>query len=122
MLAWLTRRSRVLLVRRPPEGLLGGLWELPGDELAKNEPLGAGLSRAVQERVGLEVAGARRVGEVRHVFTHRVLKLHVFRARVESGRVRRAVFDAHRWVSPSAVNELPLSAVAKKALAVANDG
>jgi A/G-specific adenine glycosylase len=119
--AWITRGPRVLLVRRPPEGLLGGLWELPGDDLAKGEPLAAGLSRAMQQRVGLQLAGVRRVGEVRHVFTHRVLKLHVFRAQAGAGRVRRSVFDAHRWVSPRTLGALPLSAVAKKALAVAND-
>jgi A/G-specific adenine glycosylase len=38
-LAWLEQRGTIVLVRRQPEGLFGGLWELPPADLA--ERLGA---------------------------------------------------------------------------------
>jgi A/G-specific adenine glycosylase len=114
--ALLLRRGRALAVRRPSQGLLGGLWDLPGGEIRAGEDARAGLARALREGVGLEVGGAAlAVGRVRHVFTHRVLDLHVFRAEPR-GRVRLRGFDAHRWVPPGGLRELPASAACHKAL------
>ena len=112
------RRGKALAVRRPPSGLLGGLWELPGDDLGKGEKPDAGLPRAFAERVGLRVAGVEKVGHVEHVFTHRLLRLHVFRVETIEGRTKLQGFDAHRWLSPTKLAELPSGAVTKKALAL----
>ncbi len=116
--ALLLRRGRALAVRRPPEGLLGGLWELPGGELEAREGEDPGLARTLRERVGLGLREAELVGRVEHVFTHRVLELTVFRAEAEPGRVRRDGFDAHRWLAPAAFGGLPTSALARKALSL----
>jgi A/G-specific adenine glycosylase len=113
---FLERRGKALAVRRPPRGLLGGLWELPGGELRKKEKAEEGLVRSVRERVGLTLSGTEKLGTVRHVFSHRDLHLHVYRARGASGRVRLAGFDAHRWIPPARLSELPQSAVMGKAL------
>jgi A/G-specific adenine glycosylase len=116
--AVLTRGKRLLAVRRPPQGLLGGLWDLPGDELGAREPARAALERALRERLGLEAVGVRAIGEVQHQFTHRTLALHVFRAEAKPGRVVRRAYDAHRWVTPAAFARLGASALARKALAL----
>jgi A/G-specific adenine glycosylase len=116
--ALLERGPRVLAVRRPPAGLLGGLWELRGGELLEGESPARGLARALRERVGLAPTRARRIGELTHGFTHRTLRLHLYRAEAGSGRVRRRELDAHRWLSLAALEALPLSALAKKALGV----
>lgn len=116
--AWIERRGRVLAVRRPPEGLLGGLWELPSGELEKGEQAEDGLRRTLAERVGLEAVALEKLGEVEHVFTHRVLRLQVYRVEVAPGRVRRRDFDAHRWCAPTALRELPQATVSRKAIAL----
>ena len=112
--AWIERRGRALLVRRPEGGLLGGLWDLPGAELTPAERPAAGLRRALRELVGLEVGRPRRLGVVEHVFTHRRLRLHVYRCDDAAGRVRLAGFDAHRWVSSP--TSLPSGNVTRKAI------
>jgi A/G-specific adenine glycosylase len=114
--AFLVRRGKALAVRRPPEGLLGGLWELPGGELHAGESPEKGLVRSMRERVGLTLTGTEKLGTIRHVFTHRVLHLHVYRARGAEGRVRLAGFDAHRWLPPALLAELPQGASMGKAL------
>jgi A/G-specific adenine glycosylase len=114
--AFLERRGKALAVRRPPRGLLGGLWELPGGELRATESPEEGLVRSLRDRVGLTLTGTEKLGIVRHVFTHRVLRLHVYRARGSAGRVRLTGFDAHRWLPPARLEELPQSTLMGKAL------
>jgi len=116
--AWVERRGRGLAVRRPEGGLLGGLWDLPGGELAAREHPDAGLRRALRERVGLDVEGVERLGEVSHVFTHRRLRLHVYRCRAAPGRVRLDGFEAHRWIAGPGLATLPTGNVTRKALAL----
>ena len=95
----LDRRGAVLLHRRRP-GLLGGLWEPP--QLSQVPP-------AFTPR-----------GEIRHIFTH--LELHL---RVVQGRVARraeapsptpGLYEAQTWTRE--IETLPLSALARKALAL----
>jgi len=114
--ALVTRGKKVLAVRRPPRGLLGGLWELPGGDLGDGEKPAAGFARALRERTGLRASGARKIGVVEHVFTHRHLHLHVYRCEDVSGRTRLDGFDAHRWLAPEALVELPQGALTRKAL------
>lgn len=119
--ALVARRGRLLAVRRPPEGLMGGLWELPGGDLeaAETRRPARALSRLLGERVGLRVAGLRKRGQVEHVFTHRRLLLHVYRAAEVEGRVRLRGPDGHRWVSREGLAQLPQSVLMRKALEVA---
>jgi A/G-specific adenine glycosylase len=114
--ALVLRRGRALAVRRPPRGLLGGLWELPGGELGPGEAPDAGLRRLLRERVGLRVLRPQARGFVLHAFTHRRLRLHLYRCDTGSGRVHLAGFDAHRWLAPEALGRLPHGALTRKAL------
>jgi A/G-specific adenine glycosylase len=116
--ALVSRGEKLLAVRRPPAGLLGGLWDLPGGELAKGEAPRAALERALREKLGLALAGVAALGRVQHQFTHRTLALHVFRAEAKPGRVARRELDAHRWLSPAAFEQLGLSTLARKAFAL----
>lgn len=117
-----TRRGAVLMMRRPPQGLLGGTWDLPGGEISAREAVARGAARVLHECSGLTPRRLEALGVVRHVFTHRTLRLHVFRASAPPGRVRRSGFDAHRWCARSALPGLPLSALARKSLALALPG
>lgn len=116
------RKGQVLLARRVPSGLLGGLWELPGAEVAAAEVSPAAVARALRERVGLEVRVGATLGTVRHVFTHRVLTLTVYACALPRGRARPARgYDDAAWVSPRDESRA-LSSLAKKALALAATG
>lgn len=119
--ALVVRRGRTLAVRRPARGLLGGLWELPGGDLRPREAPHRGMRRALRERLGLQVRALHRLGAIEHLFTHRRLRLHVYRCDTPTGRVRLEGFDAHRWLGPSGFGRLPQGAPTRKALALALD-
>jgi A/G-specific adenine glycosylase len=116
--AWLERDDLVLAVRRPARGLLGGLWELPGGELADGERPAAGLRERLRASVGLSVGRLEPVGCVEHALTHRFLRVHVYRGRAPRGRVRLNGPSAHRWLPPEQLVELPQAVLTRKALAL----
>ena len=79
---WLTdRHGQVLLRRRPPKGLLGGMTELPGSEWRATP----GPATEAQRHAPMPAAW-RPAGQVRHVFTHFELHLDVYAARVPAIR------------------------------------
>jgi A/G-specific adenine glycosylase len=119
---WVVRRGRALAVQRPATGLMGGMWELPGGELDGGEEPATAMRRTLRERVGLSVASAEPLGVVDHAFTHLQLRLHVFRCATPRGRVRLDGFDAHRWLPPEAVADLPHGAATRKALTLSRTG
>jgi A/G-specific adenine glycosylase len=116
--AFLERGGRVLAVQRPQRGLLGGLWELPGGEIASGEPPELALARALHGGLGLGISNVRPLGQVEHAFTHRLLRLHVYRAGPREGRVRRTGWEAHRWIAVAALGALPVGGPTRKALAL----
>ena len=70
---WIERENEVLLVRRPPRGLLGGMLALPSTVWDRQSAGDACF------------AGATALGNVAHVFTHFTLTLKVNRIRLKSG-------------------------------------
>jgi A/G-specific adenine glycosylase len=119
---WIVRRGRALAVRRPAAGRMGGMWELPGGEFEPGEDPSTAMRRTLRERIGLSVAAAEPLGVVEHAFTHLQLRLHVFRCDAPRGRVRLDGFDAHRWLPPEAVADLPHGAATRKALTLTRAG
>jgi A/G-specific adenine glycosylase len=109
--ALVERGDRILMVRRPSQGLLGGMWELPSLEGDDADALVASIA----ERTGLHTAAPERVGNVRHGFTHRALTLTLLRLKPESGRPRGGA----RFCGPEQRAELPLSTLARKTLDLA---
>jgi A/G-specific adenine glycosylase len=115
--AQIVRRGRVLMVRRKSEGLLGGLWELPGGLLGPGaEPRGV-LRQAIAVHTGLDAAQLEAAGEVEHIFTHRRMRLHVFRCNEVRGRVRLDGYEESRWLRASEVDELAQATLTRKARA-----
>ena len=96
----------VLLVRRPPSGLLGGMAMPPTSAW--------GEKKLVDPLEGAPVKAAwERVGEVRHVFTHFALKLDVWRAEAPGRAKVQGEWLAHE----DALAALPT--VGRKAVALA---
>ncbi|MEE3331080.1 MAG: A/G-specific adenine glycosylase [Myxococcota bacterium] len=114
--AWLPRRGKLLVTKRPATGLMAGMWELAGDDLLPSEAPEEGLRRALRERVGLESKSAEYVGEIGHIFSHRKLRLHVFRCGTPRGRVALDGPQAHRWIDPDELDSLATGAATRKAV------
>jgi A/G-specific adenine glycosylase len=88
----------VLVARRPPGGLLGGLWEFPGGKRESGETLPAACAREVREETGLSIRVGDEFLRVEHAYSHLRVTLHVFHARVRSGRLSPRGCEDPRFV------------------------
>lgn len=113
----IVKRGRILLVQRPDNGFLGGLWEFPGGRRQAGERIDAACRRSIGEQIGLRIAVGAPAVRVKHAYTHFKIRLDVLPCRWQSGRVRLAGPAAFRWVRPSDITALPLPGAMKKALA-----
>lgn len=102
----------VWLRRRPDEGLLGGMQEVPSTPW-RDEPWSRRAARAEAPFGGRW----RTCGEVRHIFTHFALELEVWRAAPPSGWTP----TAGGFVSCEALATAALPSVMRKILAVGLD-
>ena len=91
----LRRRGRVLLLRRPPAGLWGGLWSLP-EAPPEEDPV-----RWCREALGWE-AGGRPWPVLVHTFSHFRLEIRpwLLEARHEAGGGLREGGDEALWYNP----------------------
>ena len=114
------RDGRLLLARRPPRGLFGGLYELPGGLLEEASPPGPAAVALLAEKLGLAVTVERRLGAVQHTLTHMRLQVEVLEASAV-GEPEPSGYTAVVWADPDdadALDGLGLSTLARKVLAV----
>jgi A/G-specific adenine glycosylase len=96
--------GRVLLERRPPTGVWGGLWSVP--EFAPGEDVRTGS----RERYGLATAKPRAAPGFAHRFTHFRLDADALCASVQSASHAIADNDGLRWVDAHELDGIGLPA------------
>ncbi|HPY21080.1 MAG TPA: A/G-specific adenine glycosylase [Polyangiaceae bacterium] len=107
-------QQRVLLCRRHPRGLYGGLWEPP------MSAEGPQATRMVESWIGKK--GQRLQPRLTHVLTHRVLSIRVTRWALDSAEAPKNLlftntYDRMVWLSETAMAERGISSLAMKVLA-----
>ncbi len=95
--------DQVLIARRPPHGLLGGLWALPGGRRQDGESLPETLIRTIRDGLAVIVSVGAPIVVVQHAYTHFRITLHAFECQWSAGEPQPLAYDAWRWV---AVDEL----------------
>ncbi|MHB2017416.1 MAG: A/G-specific adenine glycosylase [Candidatus Xenobia bacterium] len=116
--AILNDAGEVLIQQRPPEGLLGGLWELPGGKQEAGEALSETVVRECREELGIAIAPEREIAVVKHAYTHFKVTLHAWLCRLVSGHPRPRAAQQLAWVPLDRLAEYPFPAANKRILAV----
>lgn len=109
--AVLVRSGRVLIAKRPANGLLGGLWEFPGGKVEAGETLPAGLRRELVEELAVEVEVGAALGVFRHAYTHFKVTLHAFYCSLLAGEPQPLVASELAWVQPAELVEYPMGKI-----------
>jgi len=102
------KKDRVLITRRSPDGLLGGLWEFPGGKLADGETAAAACMREIKEEVNLSIRIDAHLDRIKHAYTHFKIDMDVFCCSYVSGRVKLNGPVDHRWIRLDELDDYPL--------------
>jgi A/G-specific adenine glycosylase len=108
------KEGRLLIARRPSEGMLGGLWEFPGGKQEPGETLQECLRREILEELGVQIEVSERLTSVEHAYTHFRITLHAFQARLVRGRPRAIGCADWRWAEPAALDEYAMPRADRK--------
>jgi len=101
------KNGRVLITRRKPSGLLGGLWEFPGGKIQKGESPEAACIREIKEEVNLAIRVDWHLSRVKHAYTHFKIVMDVFCCSYVSGRIALSGPVDHRWISLLRLDDFP---------------
>ena len=92
------RDGRVLIDKRRPEGLLGGLWEFPGGKVEPGESPETAVKREVGEELGITVRVDRPLATVDHAYSHFRVRIHAFECAHLSGEPKCITCTDLKWV------------------------
>ena len=109
MLMLVNQHGEVLLEKRPPVGIWGGLWSFPEFEAE------AMFAESVEDKLGIQLSQPERWSIFRHTFSHYHLYIEPMKAFVE--RETLSIADEQTcWVPLAEVKLLGLAAPIKKLL------
>ena len=74
----ISHNSKLLLIQRPQNKMLGGLWEFPGGKIKLGEPKENATTREVKEETGLIIKDPQYLGEVKHQYSHFKVSISLF--------------------------------------------
>ncbi len=107
--------GRLLLVRAPEGGLLGGLWGFPAAERAAGEaPAEAAARAAAATGVRVAAAGGAEIGRVRHQFSHFKATYRAFRFPSPAAVAAPEPGVQAQWVTPAELRALALPVAQRK--------
>lgn len=92
------RNDEVLIVRRPTDGLLGGLWEFPGG-IPKDKAVSKRfLHNEIKRQLGIDIRVGRSFATVKHAFTHFEMTLNGFHCAYLGGETSHRDGNDFRWI------------------------
>lgn len=108
------RNKDALIVRRPENGLLGGLWEFPGCRVEIGAAIEASLLSHLINIYGIDVSVRRLLASPRHAFTHFSITLHGIECDWRSGDPPTDDDRSVRWVDLSEMDRFAFPKAQKR--------
>ncbi len=113
---------RILITRRKPEGLLGGLWEFPGGKVRTGERPEAACRREIKEETNLAVQVTGHLTHVDHAYSHLKVGLDVYSCAYVAGDIRLHGPDDFRWILVDEIDDYAFPGANHKFLPLVKEG
>lgn len=114
-------KDRFLITKRPPHGLLGGLWEFPGGKQERGESLESCLKREIREELAIDIDVCDLLIEVKHAYTHFKITLHVFQCMYRGGVIEMLGCTDFRWIQSNELDQYAFPAADHKVIKLLKD-
>ncbi|MDH5466857.1 MAG: A/G-specific adenine glycosylase [Candidatus Aminicenantes bacterium] len=105
VVAVVEKNGRLLIQKRPPQGLLADLWEFPGGKRKTGETLEETLQREIMEELQSQVLDPKLLIKVRHAYTQYQVSLYAFQCRL--AKDPNLSKNRHRWVTLPGLRDYP---------------
>ncbi len=102
--------GKILITRRPLDGLLGGLWEFPGGKQETGETLPQTLVREIKEELDITITPGAKLIAIKHAYTHFRITLHTFAAHYTTGDIQHIGIIDHAWVTLDTIDQYAFAA------------
>jgi A/G-specific adenine glycosylase len=103
--AIILKGGRVLLVRRPSSGLLGGMWEFPNARVSGEPDME--IAAAIHSACGLTVRLGSLLTMINHAYTHFSVTCHAYRCDLLSGGIPKEM----KWVPVRRLDDYPMGRI-----------
>ncbi|MEH2069325.1 MAG: 8-oxo-dGTP diphosphatase MutT [Nostoc sp.] len=92
-------QKQILIDRRRPEGMMGGLWEFPGGKIELGETIQECIQREIYEELRIVIEVGEHLITIDHTYTELRVTLTVHHCRYLTGVPQPLECDEIRWVS-----------------------
>jgi A/G-specific adenine glycosylase len=114
--AVIQKDGRVLLNKRPQNGLLGGLWEFPNWKIEEKRRLR--LRNHIKKEMGMNVEVKESIGVFHQTFSHFKLTLHVYQCQSSNSNKKRK----GKWIPIKNLDQLAMPKIHRKIANVLSHG
>lgn len=102
--------DKILLIKRPNKGLLGGLWGFPIESKKEETNLHNHFENLLKNKYQLKLTNTQFIKKRKHVFTHLTWRMHLYELTVSNQKpVKNAL-----WLSMNELNDYAMPTAFKK--------
>ncbi len=98
-------QRQILIDRRRPEGILGGLWEFPGGKIEPGETIEDCIKREIWEEIGIGIEVGEHLITIDYTYSHLRVTLTVHHCRHLTGIPQPLECDEIRWVTLDEIDQ-----------------
>lgn len=95
---------QIFIAKRADDAHQGGLWEFPGGKLELGESPLTGLSRELEEELGIVVVSAEPMMQQRHDYPDKSVLLDVWQVTAFTGKAHGREGQETQWVNANELN------------------
>jgi len=106
-------QKQVLIALRQSHQHQGGLWEFPGGKVEAGESIEAALEREIKEELGIEIANATPLIEIRHDYNDKSVLLDVWSTTQFNGVPQGSEGQMIQWCEIAALRDFEFPAANK---------
>jgi A/G-specific adenine glycosylase len=111
------KNEKYLICKRNSKGLLGGMWEFPGDKIDLNESNQNALNR-ILTNYGINIKSNLFIGKAKHIYSHFSIEQYGYQCTYLNGNLKSESHSECKWISKEEEVHFPIHKASHKLLAL----